>query len=158
MNTREANQTPLTPTRIWPPPWWSVASTVILLGVIGALAWVTIKFTSTPITSTELPTPVLLIATSASKPPTPIDSVPLTAKQFSAGDLAQVSGTQGLDLRIRAGPGTLYETTKLVPEGTLLEITGEPRQADNYLWWPVKDPTDNTQGWVVSDYLEKIAP
>ncbi len=72
--------------------------------------------------------------------------------------MVRVSNTGGLGVRLRAGPGVLYETLKIVPEGSRLELAGEPRQADDHVWWLIQDPSDGTQGWMVVDYLEVVAP
>lgn len=145
--------------RIWPLPWWSALSVLALVCVCAALTGVLVTWTGRPAASTEWPTPVLITVTPAAGQATPkAGESPGALGQFETGDLVRVSGTGGLDLRIRVGPGTLYETAKLVPEGTPLEITGEPRQADNYVWWPVRDPSDGAQGWVVSDYVRGGAP
>jgi hypothetical protein len=65
----------------------------------------------------------------------------------------RVIGTQGLSLRIRSAPSAQAETIKLVQDGARLLVTGDGRQADGSLWWPVRDPTDNQAGWAVSTYL-----
>jgi hypothetical protein len=65
----------------------------------------------------------------------------------------RVNGTQGLSLRIRSLPSTQAETVKLVPDGTRLLVTGDGKQAEGALWWPVRDPSDNEEGWAVSTYL-----
>ena len=65
----------------------------------------------------------------------------------------RVKGTQGLSLRIRSAPSTKADTIKLVPDGTRLIITGDGRQAEGMQWWPVRDPSDNKEGWAVSTYL-----
>lgn len=143
---------------VWPPPWWAVVSTLILLAIIAGLIWAIAALAQQP-GPASLPTPILITVTPAEGQPTAILSeTPAAVGQFKPGDVVRVSGTGGFDLRLRSGPGTLYETLKLVAEGTQLAIVGEPRQADNYLWWPVRDPADGKQGWVVSDYLEPVAP
>jgi len=50
-------------------------------------------------------------------------------------------------------PSTQAETVKLVPDGTRLLVTGDGKQAEGALWWPVRDPSDNKEGWAVSTYL-----
>lgn len=143
--------------RIWPPPWWAVVSTLALIGIIAALTWaITTLAQRSAVVS--LPTPILITVTPVEGQPTaPVSETPAVVGQFKSGDVVRVTGTGGFDLRLRSGPGTLYETLKLVAEGTQLEIVGEPRQADNYLWWPVRDPVDGKQGWVAADYLESVA-
>jgi hypothetical protein len=45
------------------------------------------------------------------------------------------------------------ETIKLVPDGTQLLVTGDSKEAEGAVWWPVRDPSDNKEGWAVSTYL-----
>jgi len=85
-------------------------------------------------------------AVTAGETPTPIAWPSLT-------QWVRVTNTQGLYLRIRAAPGTSAETVKLVPDKTRLIVTGDGREADGLLWWPVRDPSDNKEGWAVSTYL-----
>jgi hypothetical protein len=159
MNARGTEQTTRTrPARIWPPPWWTVASLLVLIGLVTALAWVGVTLATPLALPTQLPALVLITVTPAQAQPTPQAVTPVASGQFAPGDAVQVANTNGFDLRLRSGPGILYETVKMVPEGTSLEITGEPRQADNHLWWPVRDPADSSQGWVVSDYIQRSAP
>ncbi len=132
---------------------------IALLVVVAGLVWAGLTLTGSPSTSSEWPTPVLLTVTPSQDQLIPqVGATPVVGGQFESGDQVQVSGTGGLDLRLRSGPGTLYGTAKLVAEGTRLEIMGDPRQADSYLWWPVRDLSDGAQGWVVSDFLQKTAP
>jgi uncharacterized protein YraI len=71
----------------------------------------------------------------------------------SATRAVRVNGTQGLSLRIRSAPGTQSDTVKLVPDGTRLLITGDGKTVEDALWLPVRDPSDNKEGWAVSTYL-----
>ena len=143
----------LRPRETW--PWWSSASLVLLALVGLACIGGTVAFaTRTPpattwptavfVTVTPRPGPTYVVVTSAA--PTPAAG-PGTARTV------RVTGTQGLSLRIRVAPSVQAETIKLVPDGTQLLITGEGKQAEGALWWPVRDPSDNKEGWAVSTYL-----
>jgi len=136
-------------------PWWSVVSLLLLAlaalaGAGGSLAYalrtppVAVWPTVVLVTVTPEPWPTPLAVTE-----TPRASVPWS----NVTRYAQVAGTQGLSLRIRAAPSTQAETVKLVPDGTRLIVTGDGKQAEGALWWPVRDPSDNTAGWAVSAYL-----
>ena len=96
------------------------------------------------ITVTPRPGPTYVVVTSA--PPTP-------AAGPGASRAVRVAGTQGLSLRIRAAPSVQAETIKLVPDGTQLLVIGESKEAEGAVWWPVRDPSDNKEGWAVSKYL-----
>jgi hypothetical protein len=100
--------------------------------------------TAVLITVTPQPGPTYIVVTSAA--PTPLPWTNLTRA-------VRVSGTQGLQLRIRSAPSTQADTVKLAPDGTRLVIIGDGQQAEGFLWWPVRDPSDNKEGWAVSTYL-----
>lgn len=144
------------PRPLWPPPWWSVLSLVVLVGMLAVLVWAGLQLSERAAPAEQLPTPILITVTPGGTPglgggP---GATPASSALFDPGDVVRVKGTGGLELRVRAGPGVLYETLQLIPEGTRLEIMGEARLADEYLWWPVRNPISGIQGWVVSDYLE----
>jgi hypothetical protein len=158
----EHNQAPVG----WPLPWWSILSLLLLVALIIALVWIGLALSQRSPAPAELPTPIFITVTSLpggastpglSQPPAPEATQPSPA-QASLGDVVRVSNTGGLGVRLRAGPGVLYETLKIVPEGSRLEIAGEARQADDYVWRLVRDPSDGTQGWMVVDYLQVIIP
>ena len=148
------------PPRVWPLPWWSAISLLALLGSVVALAWAAITLANRPAVLTQVPTPIFLTVTPVAGQSLPVEpeATHTAPEQLEPGDWVQVGGTGGLGVRFRAGPGALYETLKIVPEGTRLELAGEPRQADEHVWWPVHDPSDGVEGWIVSDYLTPVAP
>jgi len=145
------------PRQAW--PWWSVASLlmlalIMLAGAVGsstlaahrpaAAEWPTAML----VTVTPRPGPTYIVVTSA---PGQAASTPVA---WPSGTRAvRVNGTQGLSLRIRSAPGTQSDTVKLVPDGTKLLVTGDGKQVEDALWWPVRDPSDNAEGWAVSTYL-----
>jgi rare lipoprotein A len=55
-------------------------------------------------------------------------------------------------LRLRSDPGTSSSTITLLPNGTILTITGGPVGADGHTWYPVATAS-GTEGWVVEEYL-----
>lgn len=71
---------------------------------------------------------------------------------LTIGAKAKVTGTGGSGLNMRAGAGTGHARIKTLPEGTIVEIIGGPKDANNYTWWQVKDESGVT-GWVVSKFL-----
>jgi Bacterial SH3 domain len=136
-------------------PWWSVASLLLLAlfaltGAAGSLAYALRR----PPAATW-PTAVVVTVTRQFSPTTvAVTDVPPTAVSWpNVTRYVRVAGTQGLSLRIRAAPSTTAETIKLLPDGTRLLVTGDGQQADGSLWWPVRDPSDNKEGWAVSTYL-----
>ena len=136
-------------------PWWSVASLLLLAlfaltGAAGSLAY---AFRKPP--AATWPTAAVVTVTRPFSPtPVAVTDVPPTAVSWpKVTRYVRVAGTQGLSLRIRAAPSTTAETIKLLPDGTRLLVTGDGQQADGSLWWPVRDPSDNKEGWAVSTYL-----
>jgi uncharacterized protein YgiM (DUF1202 family) len=53
---------------------------------------------------------------------------------------------------MRAGAGTGHARVKTLPEGTVVEVIGGPKEANSYTWWQVRDD-GGTSGWVVSKFL-----
>jgi len=104
--------------------------------------------TAVLITVTPRPGPTYIVVTSA-----PSQAMSTRVTWAGVTRAVRVNGTQGLSLRIRSAPGTQSDTVKLVPDGTRLLITGDGRQVEDTLWWPVRDPSDNKEGWVVGTYL-----
>ena len=68
-----------------------------------------------------------------------------------------VTGTEGFDLRLRAGPGLDFVTLRIVKEGSRLTVLGGPEKADDLTWWRVRDEQDIV-GWVAGDYLLPVSP
>lgn len=136
-------------------PWWSVASLLLLalLALTGAAGSLAYAFRRPP--DATWPTAVVVTVTQQiwSTPVTVTDVPPTSVSQPNVTRYVQVAGTQGLSLRIRIAPSTRAETVKLLPDGAKLIVTGDGQQADGALWWPVRDPSDNTEGWAVSTYL-----
>ena len=136
-------------------PWWSIASSVILVLIVLMLVSGTLAYAFRRPPAAVWPTVVLITVTPQPGPTyIVITSAAPTAQPWTNLTRAvRVAGTQGLQLRIRAAPGAQAETVKLVPDGTRLLIIGDGQQAEGLLWWPVRDPSDNKEGWAVSTYL-----
>jgi uncharacterized protein YgiM (DUF1202 family) len=91
-------------------------------------------------------------ATVADVTPTPAEGE-LAAGSFAEGDKVLVTGTEGAGLRMRVGAGTGYDRVKTVDEGTVLEVVGGPKEADNLTWYQVRDGSGAT-GWVAGEYIK----
>jgi hypothetical protein len=97
-------------------------------------------------------------------------SIPATAEPPAAtdfpnppdGDIAidayvQVTGTGGGGLRLREGPGLNRAVRMLGSEEEIFLVIDGPQQADNYIWWYLEGPFDNTRhGWAVSNFLRLV--
>jgi hypothetical protein len=77
---------------------------------------------------------------------------PAVAAELAIGAKAQVTGTSGVGLNMRAGAGTGHARVKTLPEGEPLEVIGGPREANGFTWWQVRDGAGTT-GWVASQFL-----
>lgn len=76
---------------------------------------------------------------------------------LSAGDLGQVSDTDGAGLNLRAAPGADADLVAALPDATLLTIGGAAQTAaDGTAWYPVTAETDAgaLAGWVAADYVQ----
>ena len=67
--------------------------------------------------------------------------------RLSLGRRARVTYSNGINVRVRSGPGANYDKIASFPEGTKMTVTDGPICADNYVWWKVKIDSGPT-GWV----------
>jgi hypothetical protein len=104
-----------------------------------------------------IPTQVMAQDTPFLSPPTPT-LVPAVPAEIAIGIYVKVSGTEGTDLSVRAGPGTNYARLKIVAEGSVLKVLDGPSEADGYVWWQLQDISDGVVGWAVADYLVPTVP
>jgi hypothetical protein len=85
---------------------------------------------------------------------TPAGTLPITV-----GSLVQVTGTDGVGVAVRQGPGLTYTYFFVGQDGDRFDVRDGPRDADGYTWWQVIDPNDpNRAGWMVENYLQVILP
>ena len=109
------------------------------------------------------PADVTLIPAStstSSAPPTPtIDpfAPSPTPTGLAVGNYAQISGTEGQGLRIRATPGLDGEFVFLGYDSEVFIIKDGPQTVDGYTWWYLAAPYDETRaGWAAADFLTFI--
>ncbi len=101
------------------------------------------------------PAPPLATSTSAAS------SLPATSPSgmqsaLGPGSFASVTDTDGFGLRLRFGPGFDYATIRIVPDGNLLEVIGEPEEGEGYTWYRLRDELGNV-GWGAVDFLSPTA-
>lgn len=99
--------------------------------------------------SAETPTPAAA--------ETPAAETPVSNSNLVVNGYAKVTGTDGLGLSLRAGPGRNNARLSLAEENdtTVLLLLNGPRADENgedYVWWYVRQP-DGSEGWAVEDYL-----
>ena len=89
--------------------------------------------------------------------PTPVPVVPT---ELGPNAYAQVTGTEGNGVSVRAGPGTNNARLTVAGEDSLVLILDGPREDENlddYTWWFVR-AEDGTEGWTVQDFLVPSLP
>jgi hypothetical protein len=115
--------------------------------------------------------PVLTIIPAPSTTPTPMASItpeismatpsllpePSGSGEISQGQLVEIFGTEGDNLRLRSQPGLDAPIAFLGVESEVFEVQGGPQEVDGYEWWFLRNPynTEKT-GWAVSVYLRSI--
>jgi murein DD-endopeptidase MepM/ murein hydrolase activator NlpD len=75
---------------------------------------------------------------------------PLAALTANLGSTAQVFGTGGAGLRLRAGPAATFAVIEVMPEGALVDVLDGPSSG----WFHVRHA--GATGWAFGDYLRAI--
>jgi hypothetical protein len=70
------------------------------------------------------------------------------------GALAQVANTGGTGVNVRADATTSSEILDVYLDGTEVQITDGPIEAEDFIWWQVT--RDGVVGYIVEDYLALI--
>jgi hypothetical protein len=84
----------------------------------------------------------------------PSPTVPVAVDGISQGVYVQISGTDGVGLRLRSGPSTGNEPRFLGMDSEVFLVKDGPREADGFTWWYLEAPYDpGRSGWAVSAYL-----
>jgi quercetin dioxygenase-like cupin family protein/uncharacterized protein YgiM (DUF1202 family) len=127
--------------------WWQVQ----LAADDTVTGWVAEDLISLPDAPAEEETPDATEEPAAEEEGTP---AAVTDAQFQAGDIV---ATTEENVRIREEPTTDGEPVDVFSIGTEFEITGDPVEADDFVWYPVTQ-VDNSSisGWIVEDFLEPV--
>lgn len=76
---------------------------------------------------------------------------------LAVGVYVQISDTGGDGLRLRNQPGLEGTVLMVAGESEVFKIEDGPVEMDNYKWWYLVGPFDQTRkGWGVDTYLELI--
>ena len=109
---------------------------------------------------TDIPMPSATPAPAASPTFDPYASTPtptLSPGQFSVGQFVQISGTQGLGLRIRSEPGLNGTQLFLGFDTEAYTVLDGPREVDGYAWYYLAAINDQKRtGWAASNFLTLI--
>ena len=144
---------------------WVILGALIFAGLLILITAVSIGLTSPRQDSPVgfAPADVTLIPAStstSSAPPTPtIDpfAPSPTPTGLAVGNYAQITGTEGQGLRIRAMPGLDGEFVFLAYDTEVFIIKDGPQSVDGYTWWYLAVPYDETRaGWAAADFLTFI--
>jgi hypothetical protein len=68
-----------------------------------------------------------------------------------------VTNTDRLGADFTRTPGAAGEQIRVLPEGAVMEATGQAQQVDNQTWFEVRDSTGSS-GWVQADFLSTAPP
>jgi hypothetical protein len=103
---------------------------------------------------TDTPTPLPTATLPPTAVPTATSTPPPVVGEFAPGQLVQIQGTQGDGLRLRSSPGLDSDVRFLALESEVFEVQEGPVQADDYIWWFLVNPYDNSKrGWGVANYM-----
>lgn len=102
------------------------------------------------------PTSVLALPIQALEP-TPTTQAVLPPGVIGMGAYVQVSGTDGSGLNMRNEPGTSSAIQFVAMDEEVFLVIGGPVEANEYLWWQLEAPYDQTRtGWAADTYLGLI--
>jgi hypothetical protein len=76
--------------------------------------------------------------------------------EAAAGGRAQVAGTEGQGLRVRAEPSTSATVRAVLDEGTEVQVLEGPVAADGYRWYRVRQEAQEITGWVAGQFLAML--
>lgn len=84
--------------------------------------------------------------------------VPLQSGEMGIGSFVQITGTGGVGLNIRSGPGLSNDVQFLGYDAEVFEVRDGPVEADGLTWWYLVTPVDESRaGWAAADYLSVVA-
>lgn len=144
---------------------WVILGALILAGLLLLITVISIGWTNSP-QSPDVgfaPADLTVIVAPTSTPnvtPTatidPFAPSP-TPTGLAVGSYAQISGTDGQGLRIRAEPGLTGNPVFLGLDSEVFVVQDGPREADGYVWWYIVAPYDDARaGWAAANFLTYI--
>jgi hypothetical protein len=83
-------------------------------------------------------------------------TTPLSTTSGGSGPKFKVANTGGTGVRFRTAAGKNAPIATTLPEGTIVEVVGDDKQADGLTWKNVRGPGDG-RGYVAADYLVAVA-
>ncbi len=143
---------------------WALGVVVVLLVTAVTALWALYALrgrwapggpTPTPIIWTPTPPPVTPTPT---PPPELVAPTPTAPAGIAVGTYVQVSGTEGLGLSLREGPGKEYQRMDVALEGEVFEVVDGPTQAGDVTWWKLRDPKFPSRSWWAAANFLQPAP
>ena len=135
---------------------------LLLLITLIAIGWMSPRFSPevgfVPADLTMIPAPtntpdVTMVPTNDPLLTTPT----LPADTIGVGGYVQIKGTEGQGLRIRLSAGLTADTVFRGEESEVFVVKDGPKTGDNYTWWYLVAPYDETRaGWAVADFLVAV--
>jgi Bacterial SH3 domain len=98
------------------------------------------------------PEPIVLREARPVSSPTLAPS-PVAAASPRAGPRARVVGARADEVNLRAEPSINGVRLKGLSDGTELELLGREVEVRGRTWRNVRDPADQTEGWVAAEFL-----
>lgn len=144
---------------------WVILGALLFAGLLILIVAISIGLT-TPLQSstvgfapadlTMIPAPTSTSSAPATPTIDPFAPSP-TPTGLALGNYAQITGTEGQGLRIRATPGLNGESVFLGYDSEVFLVKDGPQTVDGYVWWYLVAPYDETRaGWAASDFLTYI--
>ena len=144
---------------------WVIVGAIIFAGLLILLTAMSIGLTTphqsstigfAPADLTMIPAPTSTSNAPATPTIDPFAPSP-TPTGLALGNYAQITGTNGQGLRIRAKPGLDGEFVFLGYDSEVFLVKDGPQTVDGYEWWYLVAPYDDTRaGWAASDFLTYI--
>lgn len=144
---------------------WVILGALILAGLLLLITVISIGWTNSPqspdvgfapadLTVIVAPTATPNVTATATIDPFAPSPTPTG---LAVGTYAQITGTDGQGLRIRAEPGLTGNPVFLGLDSEVFVVQDGPREADGYVWWYIVAPYDDARaGWAAANFLTYI--
>jgi hypothetical protein len=144
---------------------WVILGALLLAGLLLLITIISIGWTNSPQSPDVGFAPAdltVIVAPTATPNVTPTATIDPFAPSpaptgLAVGSYAQISGTDGQGLRIRAEPGLTGNPVFLGLDSEVFVVQDGPREADGYVWWYIVAPYDDARaGWAAANFLTYI--
>jgi len=149
--------------------WWLVLIAIGLAIILCLLLWIFISKSRKTANQPISPTSVMVVVAAPTLTPTPTATpyytptpterpgLPPASGGIQIGAYVQITGTDGVGLRLRTGAGLNNESKFLGMDSEVFEVQDGPVVADGITWWYLVAPYDETRsGWAASNYLQIV--